>query len=91
MKLEYIFIFTVLAMFPLRWIIVTLGIPEALGVVIFFIAIFFVNNWLLNRVRCEHCGELLCQLSVSIEKFVFWNRYYFLRGRCPHCDMTRNR
>ncbi|MFK7997255.1 MAG: hypothetical protein AB8B87_24210 [Granulosicoccus sp.] len=91
MKIEHVLILWVLSMFPARWLIVASGIPEPIGVILFVVAIALSQMWLLNRVRCQNCGQLLCQKSLSLEGFVFWQRYLYFRGRCPHCDLARDR
>ncbi len=53
-------------MFPTPCIIVILGTQETYSAIIFFGALTLSQTWLLNWVRCQHCGQLLCQRQMSL-------------------------
>ena len=91
MNIDYVLILMVLLMFPTQWLIGALGIPEPFAVILFIGAITLSQTWLLRQVRCQHCGHRLFQRSFSLKGFVFWPRYMFFRGHCPHCNKGRGR
>ena len=67
------------------------GVRENWAIAIFLIVFLALQNWLLGRAKCQHCRRLLQPGPLSITHALFWQRYFYLGGPCPHCGRAAER